>query len=57
MSRFVEKPEEPKCGESFCDECGDCVHCGDGFQEWAWDDPEHTKKVKVWVCARCEGFN
>lgn len=25
-----EEDAEPECGEDFCDECGDCLHCYGG---------------------------
>ena len=40
---------EPRCGEDFCDECGDCLHCfggdkcaytKDGFHVWIMEDQE-----------------
>lgn len=41
--RAVERLEaEPRCGEDFCDDCGDCLHCyagdscyaGEGSHLW-----------------------
>lgn len=33
---------EPKCGEDFCDECGDCLHCYGG-------DPCYNGGEHIWI--------
>lgn len=32
---------EPRCGEDFCDLCGDCLRCFDGDRCPETDDGEH----------------
>jgi hypothetical protein len=31
----------PKCGEDFCDSCGDCLHCYGGDTCWRDDSGKH----------------
>ena len=37
-----DKPRIPICGEDFCEECGDCLHCYDGE---CVDDGSHNSYV------------
>lgn len=43
----------PECGESFCETCGDCVHCEGGGPAWYLGDG--GKKELAWRCDNCGG--
>ena len=49
---------EPRCGEDFCDRCGDCLHCyveddcpGRFLHTWV----VYSEDVDVWRAAHPEG--
>ena len=36
---FKEEDRDPICGEDFCDQCGDCLHCYGS--DWCPDTEDH----------------